>query len=212
MSARQVGRSIVLQSLYEWDFHGRKKDLSEFLERDLKEFAPELDEADFVRTLGAGVVSKMAEIDEIIKKAAPEWPLEQIAMIDRNILRIGLYELLFANREEVPPRVAINEAIELAKAYGGLNSGRFVNGVLGTVYREIGEPDKDEKPKKSPPTHGEDESESLAETQEKESSPYPVIDEGFKVEDTNLPFDETSPFAEANPEEAKFSANGSDSK
>ncbi|MFA4999376.1 MAG: transcription antitermination factor NusB [Parcubacteria group bacterium] len=188
MSARQVGRSIVLQSLYEWDFHGRKTDLSEFLNRDLGEFAPELDEADFVRTLGAGVVSKIAEIDEIIKKAAPEWPLEQIAMIDRNILRIGLYELLFANRDEVPPRVAINEAIELAKAYGGLNSSRFVNGVLGTVYREIGEPDKDDKTKK------EKEEKENGETSSGGNKvfTYPVIDEGFKAEDTNLPFDENS--------------------
>jgi len=148
MSARQVGRSIVLQSLYEWDFYGRKTELSELTERDLKEFAPELDEADFVRALVKGITDKVSDIDEVIKRAAPEWPLEQIAIVDRNILRIGLYELLFADREEVPPRVAINEAIELAKAYGGLNSGRFINGVLGTVYREIGEPDKGEPTKK----------------------------------------------------------------
>jgi len=185
MSARQVGRSIVLQSLYEWDFHGRKTDLSDFLERDLKEFAPEIDEADFVRALGNGVVSKISEVDEIIKKAAPEWPIEQIAMIDRNILRIGLYELLFANREEVPPRVAINEAIELAKAYGGLNSGRFVNGVLGTIYREIGEPDKEDKVKKEK-NDGEKEGGGKA-------FQYPVIDEGFKAENTDLPFDDTMP-------------------
>jgi N utilization substance protein B len=186
MSARQVGRSIVLQSLYEWDFHNRETDLSEFLERDLKEFAPELDEADFVRALGTGVTAKINELDEIIKKAAPEWPIEQIAMIDRNILRIGLYELLFANREEVPPRVAINEAIELAKAYGGLNSGRFINGVLGTIYREIGEPDKDDKVKKE-----EGEQNTDADANNEKASPYPVIDEGFKAEDTNLPFDDT---------------------
>ena len=184
MSARQVGRSIVLQSLYEWDFHSRNTELSEYVERDLKEFAPELDEADFVRALANGVVAKIGEVDEIIKKAAPEWPIEQIAMIDRNILRIGLYELLFSNREEVPPRVAINEAIELAKAYGGLNSGRFVNGVLGTVYRELGEPDKEDKPRKE----GED---SELESPPAGKSPYPVIDEGFKAEDTNLPFDDT---------------------
>jgi N utilization substance protein B len=191
MSARQVGRSIVLQSLYEWDFHGRSTELSDFLERDLREFAPELDEADFVRALGNGVVSKISEVDEIIKKAAPEWPIEQIAMIDRNILRIGLYELLFANREEVPPRVAINEAIELAKAYGGLNSGRFVNGVLGTVYREIGEPDKEDKIKK-------DKEDGGTENQPTGVSPYPVIDEGFKAEDTDLPFDDTMPPDEEN--------------
>jgi N utilization substance protein B len=192
MSARQVGRSIVLQSLYEWDFHNRKAELSEFLERDLKEFAPELDEADFVRALANGIVLKIGELDEVIKKAAPEWPIEQVAMIDRNILRIGLYELLFANREEVPPRVAINEAIELAKAYGGLNSGRFVNGVLGTIYREIGEPDKDDKTKKDK----EDSANSEEET--KKVSPYPVIDEGFNAEETDLPFDDTALPEEAN--------------
>lgn len=148
MSARQVGRSVVLQSLYEWDFSGRLGDLSALVERDLKEFAPDLDEADFVRRLTKGLLDHVNEIDEIIKRAAPEWPLEQISIIDRNILRIGLFELLFADREEVPPRVAINESIELAKAYGGTNSGRFVNGVLGTVYREIGEPDKGEVTKK----------------------------------------------------------------
>ncbi|MCK9187208.1 MAG: transcription antitermination factor NusB [Candidatus Colwellbacteria bacterium] len=163
MSARQVGRSIVLQSLYEWDFYNKEGDLSEFIERDLKDFAPELDEADFVRNLSKGIVSKVLEIDEVIKKAAPEWPLNQIAMVDRNILRIGLYELLFADREEVPPRVAINEAIELAKAYGGLNSGKFINGVLGTVYREIGEPDKGE------PTKKEQEEDSKPEDSKKES-------------------------------------------
>jgi len=192
MSARQVGRSIVLQSLYEWDFHNRKAELSEFLERDLKEFAPELDEADFVRALANGIVLKIGELDEVIKKAAPEWPIEQVAMIDRNILRIGLYELLFANREEVPPRVAINEAIELAKAYGGLNSGRFVNGVLGTIYREIGEPDKDDKTKK-------DKEDSVSSEEEtKKVSPYPVIDEGFNAEETDLPFDDTALPEEAN--------------
>jgi N utilization substance protein B len=148
MSARQVGRSVVLQSLYEWDFYGRESDLMVLIERDLKEFAPDLDEADFVRRLAGGIVKHVTEIDEIIRRAAPEWPLEQVSIIDRNILRVGLYELLFADREEVPPRVAINEAIELAKAYGGTNSGRFVNGVLGTVYREIGEPDKGDITKK----------------------------------------------------------------
>ncbi len=148
MSARQIGRSIVLQSLYEWDFYGKKGELNDLVERDLKEFAPELDEADFVTKLAKGVNEKIDSIDEIIKRAAPEWPIEQIAIVDRNILRIGLYELLFSSREEVPPRVAINEAIELAKAYGGTNSGKFVNGVLGTIYKEIGEPDKGSVTKK----------------------------------------------------------------
>jgi N utilization substance protein B len=90
------------------------------------------------------IISHKKEIDTIIEKAAPEWPIDQIAIVDRNALRIGLYELLFADKNEVPPKVAINEAIELAKNYGGPNSGKFINGVLGTVYREIGEPGKDD--------------------------------------------------------------------
>lgn len=168
MSARQIGRSIVLQSLYEWDFYGKKGELNDLVERDLKEFAPELDEADFVRKLATGVTEKIENIDEIIKRAAPEWPIEQIAIVDRNILRIGLFELLFASREEVPPRVAINEAIELAKAYGGLNSGKFVNGVLGTIYKEIGEPDKGEVPKKESKKDTSEPDDASTESEDKE--------------------------------------------
>jgi N utilization substance protein B len=149
MSARQLGRALVLQTLFEWDFFGGKTgNLDEALKRNIIEFAPDLDEGDFVQKLLKGIISKKKELDEIIIKAAPEWPLEQISSVDRNVLRVGLYELLFSDRNEVPPRVAINEAIELAKAYGGSNSGKFINGVLGTVYREIGEPDKNEIPKK----------------------------------------------------------------
>lgn len=151
MSARQLGRSIVLQVLFEWDFRGHREksdDIQSIVKRNLEEFAMDLTEKEFVYRLIDEVLSRQKEIDKIIEKAAPEWPINQISLIDRNILRIGLYELLFADRGEVPPRVAINEAIELAKAYGGPNSGKFINGVLGTIYREIGEPDKDEIPKK----------------------------------------------------------------
>ncbi len=87
-------------------------------------------------------------IDEVIEKAAPDWPIDKISVVDRNILRIGLTELLFGDRKEVPPKVAINEAIELAKTFGGENSGKFVNGVLGSVYKEIGEPGKEQVSKK----------------------------------------------------------------
>src|SRR3990167_4848550 len=93
-------------------------------------------------------MERLEKINEIIEKCAPEWPLEQITIVDRNVLRIGIYELLWGNREEVPPKVAINEAIELAKNFGGESSGKFINGVLGTIYREIGEPGKEEKSKK----------------------------------------------------------------
>jgi len=137
MATRQLARSIVLQSLYEWDFFNRKNDLSHILERNLNEFGPGLDEPEFARRLLKGVIKHQKQIDEILTKAAPEWPIEQISIIDRNALRIGLYELLYANPEEVPHKVAINEAIEIAKNYGGPNSGKFINGVLGTVYKEL---------------------------------------------------------------------------
>ncbi len=142
MATRHLVRSVVLQSLYEWDFYGRKSDLSKILERNLEEFAPGIDEPEFAWKILKGVIEHQKEIDKIITKAAPEWPIEQISIVDRNSLRIGLYELLYANREEVPPKVAINEAIEIAKNYGGPNSGRFINGVLGTVYKQMEETNK----------------------------------------------------------------------
>lgn len=137
MATRHLARSIVLQSLYEWDFYNRQIDLTKIIERNLKEFGPGIDEPEFVWRIVKGVIENFENLNKIIEKAAPEWPVNQISIIDRNVLRIGLYELLFADHSEVPPKVAINEAIELAKNYGGPNSGRFVNGVLGTVYKEI---------------------------------------------------------------------------
>ena len=138
MASRHLSRSIVMQSLYEWDFYGKKpEDLKKITERNINEFGPGLEDKDFVWQLIDGVTSHIADIDKIIEKAAPEWPINQITIIDRNVLRIGLYELLYSNKEEVPPKVAINEAIELAKNFGGESSGKFINGVLGTVYKEI---------------------------------------------------------------------------
>lgn len=138
-----------MQVLFEWDFNGYDdKKIPEILERDVSEFAPGAEKDDFVKKLVLGVLKKRKKIDDIIEKAAPEWPIGQIARVDRNVLRVGLFELLFGDRSEVPPKVAINESIELAKSFGGDSSGRFVNGVLGTVYREIGEPGKDDTGKK----------------------------------------------------------------
>jgi N utilization substance protein B len=139
----------VLQTLFEWDFSLPEKkdgeqDIKETLKRNLKEFAPGFEDDTFVFTLVEQVLKKHKIIDEIIEKAAPDWPLDKISIIDRNILRIGLTELLFGDRKEVPPKVAINEAIELAKTFGGENSSKFVNGVLGAVYKEIGEPGKEQ--------------------------------------------------------------------
>jgi len=138
MASRHLSRSIAMQSLYEWDFSGKKPDtLKGIIERNLKEFGPGLEDESFVWKLINGIVKNISRIDKIIEKAAPEWPISQITIIDRNVLRIGLYELLYENKEEVPPKVAINEAIELAKSFGGESSGKFINGVLGTVYKEI---------------------------------------------------------------------------
>jgi N utilization substance protein B len=146
-----------MQSLYEWDFKGRLQEgLADVVERNIAEFASGLEDTTFIRMLVAGVVQHIDQLDAIISKAAPQWPLEQIAIVDRNVLRVGLFELLFGNRDEVPPKVAINEAIELAKSFGGESSGKFVNGVLGTVYREIGEPGKNDAPKKKAESTKED--------------------------------------------------------
>lgn len=145
MANRHLARSTVLQALFEWDFGNKKnEDAMTILHRDCNEFASGIGDPVFMEKLIDGVLVKQKDIDMIIEKAAPDWPIDKISIIDRNILRIGLYELLFSARNEVPAKVAINEAIELAKTYGGDTSGRFVNGVLGAVYKELGEPGKDE--------------------------------------------------------------------
>ena len=128
-----------MQSLYEWDFSGEKSDLEKIVERNIEEFGPGLEDESFIWQLVTGVVANLKEINEIIARAAPQWPISQISIVDRNVLRIGIYELLYEDKAAVPPKVAINEAIELAKAFGGENSGKFINGVLGTVYKEIEE-------------------------------------------------------------------------
>lgn len=149
MANRHLARSIILQTLFEWDFNGRKTtNLQEELNRNTEEFGPGLKVDSFMESLLKLVLDKQESIDEIISKAAPEWPIDKISMVDRNVLRIGLAELIFANKDEVPPKVAINEAIELAKTFGGDKSGKFVNGVLGAVYKEMGEPGKDQASKK----------------------------------------------------------------
>ena len=139
MASRHLSRSIVLQSLYEWDFYAKQSNLKEILDRNIADFAPGLEELDFIFALADGVVDHMPKIDAVIEKAAPEWPIAQVSIIDRNVLRIGLYELLYANKDEVPPKVAINEAIELAKTFAGQTSGKFINGVMGTVFKQIEE-------------------------------------------------------------------------
>ena len=161
MSNRHLARALALQSLYEWDFHHAAPDASEVVSRNLAEFAPDLDEKEFAKKLVDGVVGHQSEIDETITKFAPDWPLPKITTVDRNVLRIGTYELVYD--PEIPSKVAINEAIELAKTFGGESSGKFVNGVLGAVFRDQAakgvekeadkakEKDKDKEEKKTAP-------------------------------------------------------------
>lgn len=147
MSSRHQARAIAVQSLYEWDFYGPEhpRDIIEIARRNLEEFSEQdSSQHQFVMRLIKGTRDHQGRIDEIITKAAPKWPLKQIPALDRNVLRIGIYELLYSDYSEVPPKVAINEAIELAKEFGGPTSGKFVNGVLGTIYKQIGEPMKED--------------------------------------------------------------------
>lgn len=149
MANRHLSRSVVLQTLFEWDIRNLVGDTArEALARNAVEFASGAADLPFMEELMLGVIARRNDLDLVIEKAAPEWPIARIAPVDRNVLRLGLYELLFSDRDKVPAKVAINEAIELAKSFGGENTGRFVNGVLGAVYKELGEPGKDEVGKK----------------------------------------------------------------
>ncbi len=136
MSNRHLARTVAMQTLYEWDFNDRKQNLVELTRHNLKEFAPDFNDGGFSERVVKGVEEHESEIDRVIEQYAPEWPIQQITIVDRNILRIGVYELRFT--KDIPPKVAINEAIELAKSFGGESSGRFVNGVLGAVYKDMG--------------------------------------------------------------------------
>ena len=136
MANRHLSRTIAMQTLYQWDFNNADtKELSATLARNFEEFAPGFDDEGFAQTLVEGVINNQKEIDALITKYATEWPLDQITIVDRNVLRIGIFELMFT--EDIPSKVAINEAIEVAKAYGGESSGKFVNGVLGAIYKEM---------------------------------------------------------------------------
>ncbi|HLD21853.1 MAG TPA: transcription antitermination factor NusB [Patescibacteria group bacterium] len=135
MSNRHLGRIIALQTLFEWDFHEGKRNIPEILAHNLAEFSSKFDDVDFTTNLVHGVIRHASEINILIEQYAPEWPLPQITLVDRNVLRIGIYELQFDTA--IPPKVALNEAIELAKAFGGESSGKFINGVLGSIYRTM---------------------------------------------------------------------------
>jgi len=136
MASRHLSRTIALQTLYEWDFNKLpESDLDKILEKTIEKFGAGLEDKTFVYTIINGIKNNLEEINKLIEESAPEWPLEQITLIDRNILRVGIYELKFS--DNIPPKVAINESIELAKKFGGESSGKFVNGVLGTIFKKM---------------------------------------------------------------------------
>jgi len=145
MPQRHLARTIALQTLAEWDFNRtllkRDLDIQQASQRNLEQFAPsDFQGKEFSETLVKGVKKNLATIDAYIKKQAPQWPLNQITIIDRNVLRIGIFELIIS--QKVPPKVAINEAIEMAKAFGGSASGKFINGVLGAIYEKMKKEEK----------------------------------------------------------------------
>lgn len=137
-SNRHLGRIVALQTLYEYEFrtelNDQSADVKGILGRNLERYEEAIGDTSFVEVIVEGVLREQASLDDTIRPVAPDWPIEQIARIDRAILRIGVYELLH-KADTVPPKVAINEAVELAKSFGSDNSSKFVNGVLGTVYR-----------------------------------------------------------------------------
>lgn len=135
MANRHLSRTVAMQSLFEWDFKDKGDGLDSIIKNNLQQFGQNLDDAGFVKQLVEGTVEHLGEIDKIIVKTAPEWPIDQIDRVDRAVLRLGIYELMFL--KDVPPKVAINEAVELAKTYGGESSSKFLNGVLGTLYKQM---------------------------------------------------------------------------
>ena len=171
MSNRHLSRTIALQTLFAWDFNGKNGQNTESLMRDnFINFAPDFDDGGFVGELVRGVINHLEAIDKAIIRYATEWPLDQITIIDRNVLRLGLYELLYT---EIPPRVAINEAIEVAKNFGGDASGKFINGVLGAIYNEWSDEEKQKRD-----NHWNKDSEKIIETED-----VPVSEENVKKDD-----------------------------
>lgn len=147
MANRHLSRTIAMQTLFVWDFNNRVQDLEDIIKDNFLNFAPEFNDGGFVKELVFGVFNNLESIDKYIQKYAPEWPIDQITIIDRNVLRLGIYELVFS--EKIPPKVAINEAIEVAKNFGGESSGKFINGVLGSIFNDMPEEEKIKREKLS---------------------------------------------------------------
>ncbi len=151
-SNRHLGRIIALQSLYEQDFRlecqDKEFDMSAVLSRNILRYREMVDDEQFIKDIVTGINDKQQELDDVLQPVAPDWPIASIARMDRIVLRMGTYELMY--RKDVPPKVVINEAVELAKSFGGENSSKFINGVLGTVLRNQEESSKKTKPKAKP--------------------------------------------------------------
>lgn len=160
-SNRHLGRVIVLQSLYEYELRtlagDPEVDLNVVVAKNIEPYEKALGDTEFVYNLAKKVAENFETLDTALQPMAPEWPISSIAAIDRNILRMGLYELSECS-DSIPPKVAINEAVELAKAFGSENSSKFINGVLGTAYRELGIKEENNEPKRQADESGSEES------------------------------------------------------
>ncbi|PLX26734.1 transcription antitermination factor NusB [Candidatus Parcubacteria bacterium] len=149
MSNRHLARTIAMQTLFLWDFKGKKaNDLVDISKGVFENFAPQFNDHGFVQGVLKGVMENIEEVDAYISKYATEWPLDQITIVDRNILRIGVYELMY--NDDIPAKVAINEAIEIAKVFGSESSGKFVNGVLGAIFKDMLKDGYNEPERKKP--------------------------------------------------------------
>ena len=135
MPNRHLSRTIAMQTLYEWDFNNRSQKLQELIDRNISEHAKGVENTGFISELVHGVTKNLPKLDKTISKYAPEWPIDKITIIDRNVLRVALYEMMI--EKQAPPKVIINEAIETAKTFGSESSGKFINGVLGAVYNDM---------------------------------------------------------------------------
>ncbi len=165
MANRHLSRTLAMQTLFAWDFNGQDiNNLDELISGNFKQFAPNFNDNGFVENLVRGVIEHLDEIDQYIIKYATEWPLDQITTVDRNVIRLGIYELVYDTN--IPAKVAINESIEIAKAFGGEASGRFVNGVLGAIFKEIPAKDIDIK----------NEAEAAAKTEAAKEAPEETTD------------------------------------
>ena len=132
MPNRHLSRTIAMQSLYEWDFH-KKKDVGEIIARNFEVFEKEDVDKPYIKALCQGVIKNYQDIDQKIQRAATQWPLDQIPILDKTLLRLSTYELIY--QDDIPPKVAINEAVEIGKTFGSENTSKFINGVLGTLYK-----------------------------------------------------------------------------